>query len=132
MLRLQPKNLVDRKHETCFTSTKRQSLRCWKTDCRNSVPTKPRWKFNVKKSLIALSIGIFASMMTGCAWLKQPELVPPLQANLLRKCPEFLSEHTGSTGAAALGTLTRWPSEYNDCAARHNGLVDALVNKDKK
>ena len=28
-----------------------------------------------------------------------------------------------------MGTLLRWAAEYNDCATRHNGLVDAVGKK---
>lgn len=29
-----------------------------------------------------------------------------------------------------MGTLIRWAGEYNECAARHNNLVDAVKEKD--
>lgn len=54
------------------------------------------------------------------------EPVKPIQANLLVKCPE-LSKHEGTTGSMVLITLTNWASEYNECAARHNALVDAVT-----
>lgn len=73
-----------------------------------------------------------ALMMTGCAWWKRPGVEPPLQANLLQRCPEFLTEHTGTDGKAVFRTMTNWPLEYNECAARHNGLVDAVQKKESK
>jgi len=30
-----------------------------------------------------------------------------------------------------VSTLLRWASEYNLCATRHNGLVDAVNQKEK-
>lgn len=49
------------------------------------------------------------------------------QANLLEKCPEHLSPHgTGVTGADVLGTMQRWASEYNACAARQRALVESV------
>jgi hypothetical protein len=29
-------------------------------------------------------------------------------------------------------TLTNWAAEYNECAARHNGLVDVVQQKPEK
>lgn len=49
----------------------------------------------------------------------------PIQQNLLQRCDE-LTRHEGTTGKMVLLTLTRWAAEYNECAARHNGLVDAI------
>ena len=59
------------------------------------------------------------------------EPVKPIQANLLEKCPE-LSKHEGTTGKDVLFTLTNWASEYNECAARHGALVDAVKDQGKK
>lgn len=58
------------------------------------------------------------------------EQVQPIQANLLTKCTE-LTKHEGTKGADVLLTLTTWASEYNECAARHNGLVDAVTQTEK-
>lgn len=52
-------------------------------------------------------------------------MVDPIQENLLAKCPE-LSKHEGTTGAMVLTTLVDWASTYNECAARHNQLVDVV------
>ena len=81
----------------------------------------------VATKLLCLSI---LPLMTACASLKEPEQVPPTQQNLLTKCPE-LSKHEGTTGAMVLSTMLRWAAEYNDCATRHNGLVDAVIQKEK-
>lgn len=59
------------------------------------------------------------------------EPVKPMQANLLEKCPE-LSKHEGKTGKDIIYTLTTWASEYNECAARHNQLVDAVKEQGKE
>ena len=59
------------------------------------------------------------------------EKVSPIQANLLEKCPE-LSKHEGTTGKDVLYTLTNWATEYNECAARHNQLVDVVNDQGKK
>ena len=59
------------------------------------------------------------------------EPVKPIQANLLKKCPE-LSKHEGTTGAMVLITLTNWATEYNECAARHAALVDAVNEQTKE
>ena len=64
-------------------------------------------------------------MLTGCSSLNVQEQVKPTQANLLKKCQE-LSKHEGTTGKMVLLTLTNWASEYNECAARHNSLVDVV------
>ena len=53
------------------------------------------------------------------------EQVAPTQANLLTKCPE-LTKHEGTTGKMVLLTMTTWATEYNECAARHNELVDVI------
>lgn len=72
-----------------------------------------------------LTLSILLSSVTGCFWSTAPELVKPYQQNLLKKCPE-LSKHDGTTGKDVLATLLNWADEYNDCAVRHNGLVDAV------
>ena len=65
-------------------------------------------------------------LLFGCASLSQPEQVSPIQSNLLTKCAE-LTKHEGTTGAMVLSTMVRWATEYNECAARHNNLVDAVT-----
>lgn len=67
-------------------------------------------------------------LLTACSSLNVRAQAEPIQQNLLTKC-EPLSEHEGTTGAMVLTTMLRWASEYNDCAARHNGLVDAVGKK---
>ena len=88
---------------------------------------------NVKESswLTVLCIVMSALIMTGCSWLNVQEKVNPIQANLLEKCPE-LSKHEGTTGKDVLYTLTNWATEYNECAARHNQLVDVVNDQGKK
>jgi hypothetical protein len=78
----------------------------------------------MRNVLFFLSV-IIALGVSGCASLKEPEQVQPIQQNLLTKCPP-LSKHEGTTGKAVLDTLLHWASEYNDCATRHNGLVDTV------
>lgn len=88
---------------------------------------------NVKESswLTALFIVMSALIMTGCSLWNVQEPVKPIQANLLEKCPE-LSKHEGTTGKDVLYTLTNWATEYNECAARHNQLVDVVNDQGKK
>lgn len=43
----------------------------------------------------------------------------------MTKCEE-LPKHEGTTGAMVLLTLTQWATQYNECATRHNGLVDVV------
>jgi hypothetical protein len=68
--------------------------------------------------------------LTSCAQLKVQEQVKPIQANLLAKCPQ-LTKHEGTTGAMVIQTMISWASQYNDCAAKHNALVD-VVSKEGK
>ena len=88
---------------------------------------------NVKEYnwLTALFIVMSVSTLTGCSLLSVQEKVNPIQANLLEKCPE-LSKHEGTTGKDVLYTLTNWATEYNECAARHNQLVDVVKDQGKK
>ena len=88
---------------------------------------------NVKEYnwLTALFIAMNALILTGCSLLSVQEKVNPIQANLLETCPE-LSKHEGTTGKDVLYTLTNWATEYNECAARHNQLVDVVKDQGKK
>ena len=88
---------------------------------------------NVKEYnwLTALFTVMSVLMLTGCSLLSVQEKVNPIQANLLEKCPE-LSKHEGTTGKDVLYTLTNWATEYNECAARHNQLVDVVTDQGKK
>jgi hypothetical protein len=86
---------------------------------------KKQLSMSASKLWIVLFIGTNVLMLTACSSLKVQEQAAPIQANLLAKC-EPLTEHEGKTGSMVLLTLTRWATEYNECAARHNGLVDAI------
>ena len=85
---------------------------------------------SVLKLLSVQFIVTSALMTTGCSSLNVQEQVKPTQATLTIKCP-ILSKHEGTTGTAVLLTLTSWASEYNECATRHNGLVDAINQTEK-
>ena len=56
-------------------------------------------------------------------------MTPPKQAviqeNLLSKC-DVLPELEGGAGSDAYVWGLRVVAQYNDCATRHNGLVDAI------
>lgn len=86
---------------------------------------KKRLSTSASRLWIALFIATSASMTTACTSLKVQEQAAPIQENLLAKC-EPLTKHEGKNGSMVLLTLTRWATEYNECAARHNGLVDAI------
>jgi hypothetical protein len=73
---------------------------------------------------ILLTLLISSFLLAGCAPNVRQE-AKPIQQNLLTKCPP-LTKHNGTNGVMVLNTLTRWAAEYNECAARHNGLVDAV------
>lgn len=49
-----------------------------------------------------------------------------VQQTLLVKCAA-LSQPSGKTGEALLNLTIEWGNQYNECAARHNGLVDAIT-----
>lgn len=49
-----------------------------------------------------------------------------IQQNLLVKCPAQLSQLSDGTGREVVLTMKEWAETYHDCAARHNGLVDAV------
>jgi hypothetical protein len=55
------------------------------------------------------------------------EQVKPIQSNLLTKC-DTLPAHEGKTGALMLSTMLAWATAYNECAERHNALVDVVKN----
>jgi hypothetical protein len=78
-----------------------------------------------KRSLIGLCIALSALMLTACASSKPPAQAKPLQASLLTPC-QPLPPHQGTTGADVLRTMTLWAGEFNECAERHNALVQAL------
>lgn len=59
------------------------------------------------------------------------EQVKPIQSNLLTKC-DVLPVHEGKTGASVLSTLVVWASIYNECASRHNALVDVVKDAIKE
>lgn len=48
------------------------------------------------------------------------------QQSLLARC-EALAKPAGKSGAQLLSLAVEWGDLYNECAARHNGLVDALA-----
>lgn len=77
----------------------------------------------MKKLIPLLAI----SLVAGCAHKPpvQSEQPKPIQQNLLAKCPP-LSKHEGTTGAAVIRTMTLWAAEYNECANRHNLLVESV------
>lgn len=50
------------------------------------------------------------------------------QQALLVKCAA-LTKPTGKTGAQLLSLTVEWGQMYNECATRHNGLVDALQKR---
>ncbi len=45
------------------------------------------------------------------------------------KCPESLPLLTDGTGQDVTITMREWASQYHRCAIPHNGLVDALEQR---
>ena len=80
-----------------------------------------------KKLLTGLFIGLSVLTLTACNSLTVREQAAPIQQNLLRKF-DTLPPHTGTTGADVLRTMILWASDYNECAATHNALVDVLLH----
>lgn len=50
-----------------------------------------------------------------------------MQQSLLVKCPVSLSQLSDGTAGAIALTMKEWAATYHECAARHNGLVDAVT-----
>lgn len=84
-------------------------------------------------------IMMLAFMLSGCGvlrWLqqsndpKQPTEVP-IPANLLTRCPDI----PNIKDRANMGDLLKYSvdlmGQYNECAVRHDGLVDAVTKKKK-
>lgn len=66
-------------------------------------------------------------MLSGCSSLTTKEVnKTPIQENLLVKCEEQLDAVTGTTGKDAFLALKNDAVQYNECAARHNALVDII------
>lgn len=72
-------------------------------------------------SACALSLALSA-----CSTPQLVEKPRQYQQNLLVKCPVTLSQLTDGTGADVSLTMAEWAATYHDCAARHNGLVEAV------
>ena len=65
-------------------------------------------------------------MMPGCSSLNSQNDNTPIQENLLTKCPLETPSPAGKAGKEVLTTLLEWEKFYNECAIRHDGLVDAV------
>jgi hypothetical protein len=52
-----------------------------------------------------------------------------IQENLLSKC-DVLAELDGGAGSDAYVWILRAVAQYNECATRHNGLVDVVKSED--
>lgn len=72
----------------------------------------------------ALSTALIALTMTGCASSTRFQLGAN-QQSLLQKCPP-LTTPVGKQGGQLITLTLEWGQMYNRCAARHNGLVDAI------
>ena len=59
----------------------------------------------------------------------QPQQASQYQANLIHKCDDTLPILDGNTGAEIAPLMVQWASQYHDCRLRHNGLVDAVTQK---
>ncbi|WP_422677906.1 Rz1-like lysis system protein LysC [Bisbaumannia pacifica] len=58
-----------------------------------------------------------------------PPAAPPIQQTLLAPCPAQLPPLTDGTGGDIALTMASWASHYHRCATRHNGLVQALEQR---
>ncbi|OLO03435.1 hypothetical protein BTW07_14775 [Salinicola socius] len=63
--------------------------------------------------------------LSACSTTPQPD-APPIQQTLLTRCPQTLPPLTDGTGRDVVLTMRDWASQYQRCAIRHNGLLDAL------
>ncbi|WP_446719367.1 Rz1-like lysis system protein LysC [Halomonas sp. KG2] len=63
--------------------------------------------------------------LSACSTTPPPE-PPPIQQNLMTRCPSVLPLLSTGTGEDVALTMSAWAAEYHRCATRHNGLVDAL------
>ncbi|WP_420827749.1 hypothetical protein [Halomonas binhaiensis] len=52
-----------------------------------------------------------------------------MQQTLLTPCPSALPPLTDGTGGDVALTMTAWASQYHSCATRHNGLIEALEDR---
>ena len=52
--------------------------------------------------------------------------MPTFQENLLVKCPNELPKLSSGMAGEVATVFRETQSIYHDCAARHNGLVDAV------
>ncbi|WP_425353271.1 Rz1-like lysis system protein LysC [Salinicola aestuarinus] len=71
-------------------------------------------------------MSVSALMLSACS-TTLPPAAPPIQQNLLTRCPETLPALTDGTGRDVVLTMREWAGQYQRCAIRHNGLVDALT-----
>ena len=58
-----------------------------------------------------------------------PPAAPLIQQSLMQRCPEQLPPLTDGTGGDVALTMSSWASQYHRCATRHNGLVDAIEER---
>lgn len=65
----------------------------------------------------------------GCTNLIVPSKANKLPADLIQPCPQ-LQELTGTTGKHILPWAVQTVHTYNDCKARHEALVKAVMPPD--
>ncbi|ULJ60770.1 Rz1-like lysis system protein LysC [Wielerella bovis] len=70
-------------------------------------------------------MGVIVLMLTACSNLTAPSMVNNPPANLMQPCPD-LPILTASTGSDVLLWSVQTVYLYRDCAARHQGLIDAI------
>ncbi|WP_443093378.1 Rz1-like lysis system protein LysC [Halomonas cupida] len=64
-------------------------------------------------------------MLSACS-TTPPPAPSPIQQTLLTPCPSALPPLTDGTGGDVALTMSAWASQYQRCATRHNGLINAL------
>jgi hypothetical protein len=80
----------------------------------------------VKWLSLFISAFVLSLSLSGCSIWGQKHQPKPYQQNLLAKCPVKLAPLSDGTARSVALAMNQWKASYNDCATRHNGLVDAI------
>lgn len=65
--------------------------------------------------------------VVGCHPNVRDQLISANQQTLLVRCPEVLPSEYGKSGSDWINMSKDWSSLYHECATRHNGLVDYIL-----